>query len=210
MSDVVLYDLALSPNNIKVRIALNYKEIPFERIDIPADDDRARVVEVSGQPLTPVIRHGGAVVVDSAAIMRYLEANFPDTPRILFTDRPTMMEANQLERWIFTNINGPVGTVFGQFMSDTPDAAVCEQAEAQLHENTADFESRLEGQDFLMGDTMSFVDITAAPFVSYGMVPEQLAARHPAARFFHEHLGLGADRERTRGWCARVMAYDRP
>lgn len=210
MSDVVMYDLALSPNNTKVRIALNYKGIPFERIDIPGDDDRSLIVEVSGQPLTPVIRHGDTVVCDSAAILRYLDSNFPDTPKILFTDRPTALEANKLERWIQNNIYEVVGTVFNDFMSGEPDVAVGEAASAQLHEQTADFEARLEGRDFLFGDTMSFVDITAAPLVSYGMVPEAVAATHPIAQHFHDHLHLGADRDRTRAWVASVMAHDSP
>lgn len=210
MSDVVMYDLALSPNNTKVRIALNYKGIPFERIDIPVDDDRARLVEVSGQPLAPVIRHGDAVIADSAAILRYLDANFPGTPKILFTERSTMMEANQLEKWILANINEPPGMIFTDFMSGEPDASVGEAASALLHERTADFESRLESRDYLMSETMSFVDITAAPFVAYGMVPEAAAAQHEIAQHFRDHLNLGADRERTRAWVTRVMAHDRP
>ncbi len=210
MTDVVLYDLALSPNNVKARIALNYKGIAFERVDIPVDDDRSRVVEASGQPLTPVIRHGDVVVPDSAGIMRYLEANFPDTPKLLFADRPAMMEANRMEKWILQNINEPANMVFSQFMSGERDPAVGEEASGLLNERTADFEARLEGHEFLMGDTMSFVDITAAPFVAYGMLPEAKAAQHPIAQYFHDELKLGQGRERTRAWCGRVMAYDRP
>jgi len=210
MSDVVMYDLALSPNNTKVRLALNYKGIPYERIDVPGDDDRAGIVELSGQPLTPVLCHGDAVVPDSAAILRYLEANFPDTPKILFTDRPTMLEACQLEKWILNNTYNLAGMVFNDFMSGDPDPAVGEEASRLLHEQTADFESRLEGQDFLMGDSMSFVDMTAAPLVGYGMVPAEVASTNPVAQHFHDHLSLGADRDRTRAWVARVMAHDSP
>ena len=37
MSDVVMYNLPPSPNNMKVRIALNYKGIPFEKVDVALD-----------------------------------------------------------------------------------------------------------------------------------------------------------------------------
>jgi hypothetical protein len=41
-------------------------------------------------------------------------------------------------------------------------------------------------------------------------VPEAVAGTHPIAQHFHDHLHLGANRERTRAWVARVMAHDRP
>lgn len=209
MSDVTLYHLPPSPNNMKARIALAYKGIEFDTVEVALEDqERRQIVELSGQPLTPVLEHRGAVVYDSAAILRYLEANFPGTPKILFAERPRMVEAEGLEKWIKTNINEPVGMVFRQVFSEAPDLSVCERASQLMHERTGELEQRLEKADWLLGDTLSFVDITAAPFVFYAMLPESIAATHPAARFFHEHFTLGEGRERTREWCRRVMAYD--
>ena len=209
MSDVTLYQLPLSPNNVKVRIALAYKGIPYESVEVAYDDpERRRLVELSGQPLTPVLAHGDRVISDSAAIMRYLEANFPGTPKILFAERSQMSEAEALEKWIKTQINEPVGMAFGQVMSETPDLSVCRRASELMHERTATLEERLADSDWLVGDALSFVDITAAPFVIYAMLPERAAALHPAAAFLREHLTLGEGRERTRAWCRRVIAYD--
>jgi hypothetical protein len=36
----------------------------------------------------------------------------------------------------------------------------------------------------------------------------ELAASHPVLTFFAEHFSLGDDRNRTRAWCARVLAID--
>ena len=47
---VKLYDLAPSPNNIRVRVGLGYKKIAYERIAIDPMD-RSNLVEISGQPL---------------------------------------------------------------------------------------------------------------------------------------------------------------
>ncbi len=210
MADVLMYNLQPSPNNMKVRIALNYKGIPFDRVEItPDNQERAEVVAASGQPLTPVIKHGDRAVSDSSAIVRYLEANFPDTPKLLFTERPAMMEAERLERWIRTYINEPVGMVFNQAISETPDLEVCAEATRLMQERTGELEGRLEGSDWLLGDRMTFVDVTAAPFVSYSMVPAEMAAHHPIVQFFHDHFQLGDGRDRTRAWCGRVMSYDR-
>ena len=82
-------------NNIKVRVALGYKAIlyVFHTID---PRDREEVVRISGQYLTPVLVHGERVLCDSAAILRYLECNFPDTPK-LFGD--SLAEQWEIEDW---------------------------------------------------------------------------------------------------------------
>ena len=55
------WELAPSPNNTKVRMALRFKEIDFSAIPVDPSD-RAPVIEVSGQELTPVIEDRGIVL----------------------------------------------------------------------------------------------------------------------------------------------------
>ncbi|MHC5062950.1 MAG: glutathione S-transferase family protein, partial [Planctomycetota bacterium] len=75
-SKVQVYGFETS-NNMKVRVALGYKGIPYEFKSIdPAD--RSRIQDLSGQFLTPVLVHGEQVVADSAAILRYLDLAFPE------------------------------------------------------------------------------------------------------------------------------------
>ena len=79
-NDLVVYGFDTS-NNIKVRVALGFKGLGYEfRVVDPGE--RAELFEVSGQYLTPVLLHDGKAICDSAAIMRYLEANFRETPRL--------------------------------------------------------------------------------------------------------------------------------
>ncbi len=82
---VTPYDLAASPNNIKVRLTLAYKKIPYERIPVDMEDRQA-LVKVSRQPLAPVLVHGDTVVFDSHTIVRYLDANWPSPPRLFSPD----------------------------------------------------------------------------------------------------------------------------
>ncbi len=212
MADVTMWNLGPSPNNMKVRIALNYKEIPFDKVEVDfMDQERAAVVEVSGQPLTPVIKHGDTVVYDSRAILRYLDNNFRETPSLFATDRPTMMALEQEENYARDKIAEPAGIIFHQATSeDGPDFAACEQASRLINEVTAPYEERLQGQDFLMGDHMTVVDVTAAPFVSYAMVPPEAGGPdNPLVQFFIDNYSLGEGRDMTRAWVQRVMAYDR-
>ena len=209
MSDLKLYDLPPSPNNMKIRIALNYKGLPFERFAVdPADQERRQIRELSGQPLTPVLVHGDRVICDSAAILRYLDTNFRDTPPLLFPDRPTALAADKLEKWARGPLTEPTGMVFAQAFSEAPDLEACRRASELMNTVTADIEERLADSEWLVGGRMSFVDVTAAPYVAYAMLPEE-AAQHPIVRFFYDNLHLGEGRQRTREWCSRVMTYDR-
>ncbi len=210
MADITLWNLGPSPNNMKVRIAMNYKSIPFDTVEVDfMDEERAGVVEVSGQPLTPVIKHGDAVVYDSRAILRYLDNNFRDTPSLFATDRPTMMELERQEHYARDAISNPVGMVFGQAFEQPPDLDVCAEASRLINEATAPYEERLQSQQFLAGDHLTVVDVTAAPYVSYAMVPPEAGGENPIVQFFIDNLSLGEGRDKTREWVGRVMAYDR-
>ena len=168
------------------------------------------VVEVSGQPLTPVIRHGETVVYDSRAILRYLDSNFRGTPALLATDVPTMREMEQEENYARSTIAEPAGMVFAQAGAEEPDLEVCRQASQMIHEATAAYEERLGQHDYLMGDAMSVVDVTAAPFVYYATLPPEAAQSDmPIVSFFAQNYTIGEGREKTRDWVGRVMAFDR-
>ena len=58
MSNLILHELTGSPNNVKVRIALGYKGLEYDRRPLELNDfpgDRSAVVKVSRQPRLPVL-----------------------------------------------------------------------------------------------------------------------------------------------------------
>ncbi|MEQ8763728.1 MAG: glutathione S-transferase family protein, partial [Planctomycetota bacterium] len=211
-----LHEIPPSPNSMKVRIALNYKGIAFERIPLqmtpgvpPSQSDRSVLIELSRQPFAPVLVHGSVRMFDSSAILRYLEANFPDTPPIFSTVYPIAREMEAWEKIGRTECIAPVGIVFGQAFSDTPDPTECQRACQIAHEASAPIEERLKGSEWLVGDHLSIADIVCAPPLFYGMISDEAAKASPIAAFFKKSLDLGPDRERTRAWVAKVMAFDR-
>jgi glutathione S-transferase len=209
MSDTLrMYNLQPSPNSMKVRVALGFKKIPYEKIPVDPQD-RSEVIKVSRQPLTPVIDHGGHVIFDSGAILRYLEANWRDAPPLFSTSYDRMREIERWEAFARSDLVRPVGITFGQLFAAEKSAAELEKASRLLTEATERIEERLSSAEWLSGDTMSAADVTAAPAVYYGMLPAEAAAQGSVGAFFAENLKLGAGRDRTRAWALRVMAYDR-
>ena len=209
------YDLRRSPNNVKVRIALNYKGLAYETVPVPITSfppppqDRAEVIRVSGQPLTPVLVHGDRAVFDSAAILRYLDANFRDSPPLFSTDRGTMQEIERWEWFARGDLTGPVGICFHQAFADKVDSIEIQRACEQLNELAGRIEKQLEKTEWLVGHRMTAADVTAAPVVCLGMLPKELGQEGPIVKFFVDNLDLGADRARTRAWVQKVMEFDR-
>ena len=206
MADLKLYELPPSPNNVKARIALNYKGLQFERI--PVDPmNRTPVVEVSGQPLTPVLVHKGAVICDSGAILRYLDANFRDTQPLWSSNYDEAHEIEEWELWAKTKLSEPVGLTFREALSGEPDPGVLLKACDLMTEAGARLEHRLTGNEWLVGERMTAADVSCAPLAFLAMISDQGAAQSPILAFFKENLHLGEGREKTRAWVERVMAY---
>lgn len=202
-----LYDLTPSPNNIKVRCALAFKKLPYERILVdPAN--REAVVKASTQPLTPVLLHGDTVVFDSYAIMRYLDANFPETPRIYSADRPTLKAIEAWELFARTDVGPGISMAFGQLRAETPDADVLKRANDLIGKGASRVEETLAKSQWLMGDAPTAADFTVGTMLFLGAVPEEAVKKVPAWGFFRKHLKLERA-PKTVDWIGRVMAYDR-
>ncbi len=216
MSDKIkFFDLRFSPNNIKVRIALNYKGIEFETIPVefneypPAASERTAVVEATGQPLTPAILHGQTALFGTAAILRYLDANFRKTPYLFSADFATMKQIEEWESFAVTELPGPIGTCFQQVMGKEIDSSELRRASGILNEVTGRVEKQLATTPWLAGNQMTAADVTAAPFVSLGMLPAEAAQGNSIGEFFQKNLHLGDGREKTRAWIEKVMVFNR-
>ncbi len=192
--EVVVHGFETS-NNMKVRVALGYKEIPYEFHTIdPAD--RTEIVRLSGQHLTPVLVHGARVLFDSAAILRYLEANFRDRAPLFGSSRDEQWAIEDMELFARTTLAGPMmeivhHRVAGGEVDDTMQAR-CAGAFAEA---AATLIETLAGREWLVGDKMSAADVTAAA-VMY---------RIRRAALFDPPAGVGT----IDGWVDRVMIFDR-
>jgi len=193
---------------MKARIALNYKQLPIEKIPV-SPQDRAEVLRVSGQPCAPVLVHGDHVIFYSGSILRYLDANSRRTPSLFSSDSATLGEMEEWELFVRHDLAKPVQSIFRQFLAEKKDPSEPGRASMFLNDLTGRIEDVLAKRKWRVGDTMTAADVSAAPFVFYGMLPPGAdAASIP--RFFSERLMLGENRGSTRDWVTRVMFYDRP
>ena len=204
---VKLYDLAASPNNIKVRLALAFKKIPYEKIAVDPQN-RDALVKISGQPLSPVLLHGDAVVYDSYAITRYLDANWPGEPRLYSPDRDIMKAIETWELFTRTDAGPAISLIFGQLRAPSVEAEKVRKANDIINRAASRAEEALAKGPYLMGEAPNAADFVLASMLYYGAVPEKATQGNPVAAFFRKHLTIqGAPK--THAWIARVMEWDR-
>jgi len=207
LRQLTLHDLAISPNSTKVRLALGYKRLPYEKVSVEPGD-RKRLVEISGQPLAPVLTDGETVMFDSGAILRYLEANYPASPRLFGAQRETMKKIEEWELWCRTDYGQPVSLCFREFFkADGADPEALRGADQLLNERTGRIEEALAERPFLMGSEPTAADVAVAAILRLGLLPVE-AESHPMLARFRGALQLKGS-PRAAAWCRKMMEYDR-
>lgn len=187
-------------------LALKLKGLDYETVAFDGFEDREAVIEVSGQPLTPVLLDGERSIYDSFAILRYLDANFPG-PRLYSADRAEQQKIQEWERFGY-QLGGPLGMVAGQAFSGEIDDQATAEAQALWDSVPQPLEDALAGSPYLMGDAPTAADLSLAPFLRYTVSnPEDFPEGSPV-RFVAERLRLGAHFPNTLAWIERVMALD--
>ncbi len=206
---LVLYQLGASPNSIKCRLALGLKKIPCEIADTGLDEESdKKIVELSGQALRPILVHEGRAVYDSHAILRYLDANWKNSPRLFGgADPDAQHDIEEWERFAYEELRRSIGMIFGQMFAKSVDPKETAEASALLAKNCARIEEALSKTAYLMGDQPNAADLTVAAFVGHGLLDP--AQKHPFNQFFAKHLRLPEEGfDRTRAWCKKVLAHD--
>ena len=152
-------------NNLKVRVALEHKGLPYEFRTI-APRERDDLVRRSGQFLTPVMEHGETVLFDSAAILRYLDANFPDTPKLFGGSHREQWEIEDWERFGRGPLAEPMmEVVHAKIQGEPLDDESTTRAGERFESAVRTLEARLGGRDWLVGGSMSAADITCAAVI---------------------------------------------
>lgn len=77
-----LYQFEMSHYCEKVRFILDYKGLPYRKIEVTPGIGQLDVYKLSGQRQLPVLKDGSEVIADSTAIAEYLERQYPDRPII--------------------------------------------------------------------------------------------------------------------------------
>jgi glutathione S-transferase len=199
--------IPFSTNVERVALAAGHKGVEVTWVDVdPAD--RSPVVALSGQRLVPVLDAGGGeVVVDSMAIVAWLEERHPEPP--LWPAAPARRaEVDMFVDWFNLVWKGPPNRIADELASAAPDAQAIAADAARLRGWLPRFEALLDGRDFLLGDTFGAADVCAFPFLRYG-VSHDPADDELFHRVLAEHLPIAGRLPGLEAWVRRVDALPR-
>ena len=184
MSEVVVHGILGSPFVRAVRATLEEKGQRY-RVQAmkPGEHKSAAYLALHPFGRVPMIEHDGFKLYETQAILRYLDAVFPE-PALQPRDAKAAARMNQvmgINDWylfpdvarviVFQRIVGPA--IFGH----TPDEAVIAQAAPKVPTCIGELNRLLGDGPFLAGEQFSLADLLLAPQLDYlFMTPEGRSA----------------------------------
>ncbi len=207
MGTIKLITMYGSPWSERVRWALAFKKLPYEKQNYEPGIDEAAVKKLTGQAMVPVLVTGDKVIPDSSAILDWLEETRPE---------PALLPKSAKERAMVTlweeialNAMGTHGRtlITGRLLRiDDPEAQKSGKyfAEKYGYSEFAEEQSRLtairiltslrdtlSGRQYLVGDTFSRADLTvAAMLMLWKAAPQEFFVFTPELRFVYlDRLG---------------------
>ncbi len=175
----------------KARLALGYKKISYQVSNLTPGLHILKLKPLTGLTTVPVLlpQEAGQVeaVADSTNIFKFLETYRPN-PALFLPDKAQQAEANMLEDWLDESIGtatrfvyyhfraraGKVidPTVFSQILIQVVQKqygitdATAELATHRIELALAQLSQRWEKSNYLVGESMSVADLTAAALLS--------------------------------------------
>ena len=199
MSAIVVHGVPGSPFLRSVLATLEEKRQPYRlRAMGPGDPKSPAYLQLHPFGRVPAIEHDGFALYETQAIVRYIDAMFPE-PALQPKDPRAAARMNQIigiNDWylfpeiarviVFQRIVGPA------LLGLTPDEAAIAAAAPKVPTCIGALARLLGDQEFLAGDCVSLADLMLAPQLDYlAITPEGRAAM--------QGTGLPA-------WLARVTA----
>jgi glutathione S-transferase len=174
MSEFIIHGVPGSPFMRSVCVALEEKRAPYRIQALAPGEIRGeayRKLHPFGR--IPAIDHGGYKLYETQAILRYIDAEFPQPPLQPTTPKAIgrMNQIIGINDWylfpeaariiVFQRIIGPV------LMGITPDESVIAAAKPDAKRCLNELDRLLGDQPFMAGDRLSLADILLAPQIAF-------------------------------------------
>ncbi len=166
---VKVYEHPLSPYAQKVKLALHYKDIPYE-VETPmigADVDAFMKVSPRGE--VPALQHDDIALYDSAVIGAYIDETWPEPP-LLPAQPLARAQVRLIEDAMDTHFEGNTWglgevRIFARAQGEAAER-MCAYAEAQIQGWYSWLEPRISDAGWFNGDAYGWADMCVVPFVN--------------------------------------------
>ena len=175
-----LYINPMSPNVRRVRLtaAVLGLELEEKKLDFANGEQKnPECLALNPNGAVPTLVDGDFVLTESRAIMQYLASKKPEMG-LLPRDEQVRADVTRWQFWDSSHFSPQIGTVVFQRIikpmmgMGAPDASKVEEALANFHRFAAVLNKRLEGKQYVVGDSMTLADLTLASSLMYAKQAE--------------------------------------
>jgi glutathione S-transferase len=199
---ITMYAIPFSTNVERVALALGHKRLKADVVMVDPEN-RSRAVEISGQPLVPVLDVDGEVWVDSSRIIERLEELAPE-PALFPREAARRAEVRVFVDWFDRVWKRPPNRLDDVLSLPGPDPAEVELLRAAMRGSLDVFEQLLAGREYLAGSEFSAADCSAYPFLKYGLHGASADDEESFHHVLAENLALGDGYPLLGAWVRRV------
>jgi glutathione S-transferase len=185
---IAFYEHPLSSYVQKAKTALYEKGIAFEAKMI----DGSEPVTSEWAALWPIRRFpvmvaDGQLVFEATGIIEYLDARFPEKPRLIPADALLAAEVRMWDRFFDNYVSYPQGRLVHMAIGREPDDGKGGASwKSMLETSYALLDQRMTDRTWAAGESFSLADCAAAPALLYAdwthRIPERFAAVHAYRR----------------------------
>jgi len=175
---LILYQHPLSLYVQKAKVAFYEKQVPYEARMLDGSEPVAgEFAALWPVGRFPALTDGDRLVFEATSIIDYLDARFPDTPRMIPADPMLAVEVRMWDRFFDNYVSYPQQRiVFGALGRDAADEA---RWHAAFDTAYAVLDRRMAGREWVAGEGFSLADCAAAPALLYAdwtyAIPKRLA-----------------------------------
>ena len=159
--------MPISVNSRRVWITMLEKGLEFELVELKLDGDQFQPDFIALNPFhhIPVLVDDGFRVIESLAILDYLEAKYPN-PIMLPTEAQQLAIARMVQMVITNEFNPAISPLFMQLLGIEDDESEIKEARARLATGLSFLEKLLGNSAYYGGDRLSLADIFAGTVIS--------------------------------------------
>jgi glutathione S-transferase len=176
----------------KAAIALYERNVPFEFLMVEpqqAENSEAiRRLAPTGQ--FPVLVDGERVVIESAAIIEYLDLHHGDAPPMVPSDPRVAIEARQMDGIFDDYVSAPLTRMVLSAIrdEDSRDPLAVTESRAMLDKSYAWLNHWMMGRTWAANDTFGIADCSGAAALFYSHWGYPIPATHTALRDYRARL----------------------
>ncbi len=168
----------------KVLVALYERRVPFDFRMVDADhpENLVTMQELAPTGQFPVLVDGARAVIESAAIIEYLDLHHGDAAPLVPADRKAAIEARQMDGVFDDYVQAPLTRMVLNAIRDAGerDPLADAEAKATLDRSYRWLDRWMAGRVWAAGEDFSIADCAAAPALFYAhwgyAIPESLGA----------------------------------